>query len=106
MLPNGKDDPLSTAISTEGTRRLFDICTQASAGHSTEQVYTVSANLLINALRQTYATRQQAADAWDHLSTKIKVLLMDHYDSSGRRKGIFPYAQTVHVNLITEQQKF
>lgn len=57
-----------------------------------------AANLLVNAIRQAYPTREKAAAAYDELVSKVKGQLIDqHYDATGRKKGLFPYNQVIEV---------
>jgi hypothetical protein len=84
---------------------LFKKLVEQARGHSAEQVAGAAANLIVNALRQTYPTRDAAEVAFNELFGKTKQILMDHYDSTGRKKGIFPYNQVIHAALVTEKDR-
>jgi hypothetical protein len=105
MINGVTNDPLA-AVQTEGARVLFGAFVQASGGHTTEQVVTAASNLLINALRQQCATNVRACSAWDDLSGKIKALLMNHYEASGRRRNVFPHTQTITPETLVHRPKF
>lgn len=76
---------------------LFEKLSRASDGFSAEQVIDAGLNIVVNALRQTYATRDGAELVWDEFATRAKSNLMDCYDSTGRKKGIYPYHQIIRV---------
>jgi hypothetical protein len=62
-------------------------------------------NLVINALRQTCTTRQQAEQRYDELIARCKGILVDHYDMSGRKRGIFPYDQVIFARTHVEPSR-
>ncbi len=78
---------------------LFERMSEVCNGFSAEQVLGASANVLINAVRQSQNTREKASSRYDELFTRMKGILMDHYDSFGRLKGIFPYNQNIDMPL-------
>lgn len=92
-------DPMLLAT-PDNTRILFDRMSRAADGFSADQVVGAAANLLVNGIRQSYASRQQAAARFDELSAQLKTMLMDHYDSTGRKKGIFPYPQEILMSTV------
>lgn len=89
-------DPLK-GVGTDYAKILFEKMSQQAANNSAADVMGASVNLIINALRQTYSTRDKASQAFDELFGKAKTALMEQYDSTGRKKGIFPYDQVIHV---------
>jgi predicted outer membrane lipoprotein len=64
-----------------------------------------AANIIINAMRQEHPTRAAAERAFDDLFGRMKALLLDHYDASGRKKGVFPYTQVVQPLLLLDKDK-
>lgn len=105
MHANNPKDPLRL-ISSEHQRVLFQKFGVAATGFQVEDAIGAALNVLINALRQTYDTKQKAETRFDELAGKTRQLLVDHYDGTGRRKqGTFPFNQTLHVNLHTDIDK-
>jgi hypothetical protein len=86
-------DPLLN--NTDNARQLFQSFSQVSHGFSTLDVVNAALNVLVNAIRQSETTKQGASELWDELTTRSKTLLMDGYDSTGRKKGIYPFTQTL-----------
>lgn len=93
----GPKDPLRQAMPGGVDRELFQRFSKACDGMPTEAVIGAAANILINALRQTKNTQPQAEAAFDELFGKMKQILVDHYDTLGRKRGIFPYDQTISL---------
>lgn len=90
----------------ENQRELFDRFSKLADGFTADDVINAGANILINALRQAYPTRDRAEARFNELFGKTKQLLMDHYDGTGRRKaGIFPFNQTIHAEFIIDKDK-
>lgn len=98
-------DPMQLVTPPNG-RELFKRFSEQSDGFPTEYVITASINMLLNAIRQTYPTRGAAEIAFDELFGKSKATLMSHYDSFGRKKGIFPYDQVINAERIDFRTKF
>jgi len=92
-------DPLLNA-SSEAQRVLFTKYVEQSSGFPIDVVIGAAVNLIVNALRQTYTTREVAGTRFDEIASKAKGILFSHYDSLGRKKGIFPYNQTIVMPLI------
>jgi len=82
------------------TRALFETMSAACNGFSSEDAINAAANVIINALRQACPTRAGAMLALDEVVASTKNVLSDHYTSAGRKKGVFPYHQTISVPLI------
>jgi hypothetical protein len=99
---NGKDPILNNA---EPARQLFHSFSQISHGFSTIDVVNAALNILINAVRQAEATQKGASETWDEWTTRSKSLLMDGYDSTGRKKGIYPYTQTLSASFANFKMK-
>lgn len=75
---------------------LFKRYSNASDGFPAGHVVNAAANMLINALRQTYGDRRTAEQRFDELFGQTKSLLLSHYDSvTGKRKSIFPHTQVI-----------
>lgn len=78
-------------------RELFDRFSRAADGFSAQDTVGAAVNILLNALRQVHPTRVAAELAFDDMFGRSKALLVDHYDSLGRKRGLFPYHQTIEV---------
>jgi hypothetical protein len=104
MIMSNKD-PLNNGGS-DNRRVLFQkFCSQAD-GFQREDVITAAANVLMNAIRQDERSRQSAEKAFDELFGRMKAVLLDHYESGGRKKGVFPFHQTLHASLLINPNKF
>jgi hypothetical protein len=95
MADNPKD-PLKK-IGPDASRELFRRLGQEANGFPADAVVDAAVNVLINALRQSNATRAQAERAFDDMFGRAKAILVDHYDMLGRKRGIFPYDQVITV---------
>jgi len=104
-MSNGMNDPLLKA-SSDPQRELFQRFSNVGNGFSTEVVLGAAVNLLINAIRQQYPTKNQAEVRFDELFGQLKQVLLNHYDSVGRKKGIFPYTQTIEGSLFNPRDEF
>lgn len=98
-------DPM-LKVSSQAQRALFESFCQAANGFSTEAVVGAAINVLVNAIRQSQPTKHQAEKRFDELFGQTKQVLINHYDSVGRKKGIFPYDQTIHATLFVDEDKF
>jgi hypothetical protein len=103
-LRHNPKDPLAKT-GPDYQRELFDRFSRDASGFSTADVIGAAANIVVNALRQAHSTREEAAKAYDEHAARIKGILMDHYDSTGRRKGIFPFAQTIVMPFVNGRDK-
>jgi hypothetical protein len=105
MLSNPKDPFLKAG--PEADHNLFKAFSACCDGFPTDSVINAAINILINAVRQQCKTRQQAEIVFDEMLGRAKAILLDrHYDSVGRRKGIFPYHQVIEMDLFQSQAKF
>lgn len=93
---NHPKDPLIQAT-PDAPRELFARFSVAANGFPTDAAIGAAANMIINAIRQQCATRQDAERAMDELFGRTKSVLVDHYDMLGRKRGIFPYDQVISV---------
>jgi hypothetical protein len=89
-------DPLQVN-SSHAQKELFDRFGSAANQFTTNDVVGAAANILINALRQTHKDRQSAEVGFDELFGRMKTILVNHYDMNGRRRGLFPYDQTIGI---------
>jgi predicted ATPase len=96
------DDPLKNLPQQE--QLLFEEFTRASDGKSFDAVLGASMNVIVNVLRQIFATRKLAEMKYDELFGRGKTLLLDkHYDSvTGHRRNVFPHDQIVKMPLHIE----
>lgn len=92
-------DPLTLAT-PNNQRELFQRLSKAADGFSAEDVIGAAANMLINAIRQSQPSRAQAEARFDELFGRSKAVLVDHYDTLGRKRGIFPYDQVIAAAKI------
>lgn len=99
MSVNGKGDPLRNNAPFSG-KELFNRFSKAADGFPTDAAVVAAGNILLNALRQTNATRAEAEKAFNELFGRLKQTLLDHYDSTGKRRPIFPFHQTIEVPLM------
>lgn len=97
-------DPLVLSTSN-GQRELFDRMSRAADGFTAEDVIGAAANMLINAVRQSQPTRAGAEARFDELFGRSKQVLVDHYDSLGRKRGIFPFDQIIEVSKLDFRTK-
>ncbi len=100
MTLNGKD-PLMNAHAPAG-QTLFKAISSTASGFPAEDVVNAAVNLMINAIRQQCATRADAGRVFDDMFGRSKQILMNHYDSVGRLRGVFPYDQTIHTELLID----
>lgn len=89
-------DPIGSA-SSDQQRELFSRFSREANGFSQDDVVGAAINVLINAIRQSCATRSEAEVAFDTWFGRAKSTLIDHYDSLGRKRGVFPYDQVINV---------
>lgn len=90
-------DPLRNLQGQE--KLLFDLFTTASTGKNVEAVMGAAVNVLINAIRQNYPTRDGAENKIGELFGRAQqMLLANHYDSvTGRRRSVIPHTQIVRM---------
>lgn len=100
---NPKDPLLKSGPDQQ--RELFNTFCKVSHGFSAEDVTGAAINLLINGVRQAHATREKAMAALDEKAAKAKELLAAHYDSTGRKNGIFPFHQIIHAAHFTNKDR-
>lgn len=90
-------DPLRNLQGQE--EMLFRIFSQASVGKNADAVMGAAVNVLINAIRQNYPTRDGAEQKIDELFGRGKTMLLaNHYDSvTGKRRSVIPHTQIVRM---------
>lgn len=83
-------------------RRLGSVCNEFPR----ETVICAAMNLLINAIRQNEAGRNGAMAAFDEVSGRARhILLEKHYDSLGKRRNVFPFAQIIDIPHYDARRK-
>jgi hypothetical protein len=98
-------DPLHKS-GPEAEKELFRAFGAASNGFPTEAVLGAAANVFVNAIRQSQATREGAREKFDELVARVRLLLLDqHYDATGKRRNIFPFHQAIEVPLLRMGRK-
>lgn len=97
-------DPLPKAC-PPSEYELFKRFAREADGFSTQDAVGAASNVLVNGLRQAHATRGQAEARFDELFGKLKTVLLDHYDSLGNRRSVFPFHQFIRPNLFIDDEK-
>lgn len=100
---NPKDPILKSGPDQQ--RELFNRFCREANGFSTEEVIGAACNLIINAIRQVYSTRQRAEARFDEIFGRVKTLLVGHYDQLGRKRGIFPYNQFIEPQHFVDKDE-
>jgi hypothetical protein len=80
-----------------GSVALFEQFSRVAHGYPADNVMDAALNVIVNVLRQTHDTRDKAGLSYDEFTTKAKSHLMECYDSTGRKKGVYPYHQIIRV---------
>ena len=90
-------DPLRSQQGQE--KLLFDAFAMASTGKNADAVMGAAINVIMNAIRQNYPTREGAEQKIDELFGRGKTLLLaNNYDSvTGRRRSVIPHTQIVRM---------
>ena len=89
-------DPLHNVLdlsAVELLRRLSPVCNSFPVA----SVIDAAMALVIEAIRQNKTTWPEAESAMQEISGRTMQALLDHYDTGGRKKGIFPYDQVIAV---------
>ena len=108
QMTKNKADPLQHGEAAQVCRReLFNRFSRQATGFNHRDVAFGAGCLMLNAIRQQCKTQRAAEAMFDEYATYLKRSLMDdHYDSSGKRKSVFPHTQILQAELHTEKQKF
>lgn len=88
------NDPLQSSA-PDVSLELFRMMGKLAAGRPVEAIVNAASNLLINAVRQNAVDWRRAEVIFDEVYGRSKQLLKNHYDTQGRKKGIFPYDQVI-----------
>ena len=98
---NNPNDPMLKS-GPEGEQDLFNTFTKHATGHDHQIVAGAAANLLVNVIRQSCATRQEAERVFDELFGRTKnLLLTQHYDPvTNKRRNVFPFTQHIHAQTV------
>ena len=100
-LGTDKKDPQLDRTTPNG-QEVFESVVKLLGGMPRELVREVAVNLLVNLVRQEDKSVSAAASSVDRFAHDAKVLAAEHYDHTGRRRGIFPYDQRVEVPPLRE----
>ena len=98
-------DPMVKA-SFDHQRELFARFSKVANGFGSDAAIGAAMNVLINAIRQACPTWRQAEIVFDDTLGRSKQVLKDHYDAAGRKKGIFPYDQSISVGHLLDGDDF
>lgn len=91
-------DPLAK-LAPSG-RELFDNIAKLANGFGYDDILNAAGSLIVSTLRQQHDNRRSAEQHFDEIAARAKTKLMECYNSTGRKKGIFPYHQNIVVPLI------
>lgn len=98
-------DPIKANGAPDSGEELFAQMVRACNGHGSDAVESAAANLLINALRQRYATSGEAEDAFDQLIARAKTALLGQHYRPGRFgtrvNGVFAFRQEIVVPTLS-----
>lgn len=97
-------DPLPK-LAPAYTSELLHRFSQAAHNFGMKDVIDAAGSVIITALRQRFATRQEAEAAFDEIHGRMKQALVDHYDGASRRVGTFPYDQHLYPQLVKGTSK-
>jgi hypothetical protein len=104
----GVDNPQDPTrnVAAQNAQLLFQKVAAVATGFGYDDVIDVAANLIINSLRQKYSRRRDALEKYSELTNKVASLLSAHYDpTTGNRRNIFPFTQTITANLFVDEDK-
>lgn len=98
-------DPIAANGAPDSGQELFQAMARACNGHGSDAVESAAANLLINALRQRYATSGEAEDAFDRIVASAKAALLGQHYRPGRFgqriNGVFAFRQDIVVPTVS-----
>lgn len=101
----GKKDPI-TQSGPEAQAELLRRFADAATGFPMDAVLGAACNIIVNAIRQTYASKAAAGMRFDELFARTKSILIDgHYDAQGRKRGIFPFNQHIEVPFVRSKDR-
>ena len=93
-------DPLLLSQDQMAHRELFKRFCASADGLPINAIIDAAANLIINSMRQSHGTRVNAEKAFDELFGRMKALLFEHYNGDGRKKGVFPFDQSIEMPFL------
>lgn len=96
----GNKDPILLS-GPEAQAELLKRFAADAAGFPMDAVLGAACNIIVSALRQAYASKNLASNRFDELFARTKSILLDeHYDANGRKRGIFPFAQHISAPFV------
>jgi hypothetical protein len=102
MLINPKDPMLAAP---DPQLELFNRFCREANGFPADLAIGAAANVIVNGLRQSHGSRQEAERRFDELFGRMKSLLVEHYDMLGRKRGVFPYNQVIEMKHFDARRK-
>lgn len=85
---------------------LFEHVIRQLNGVPLPAVGNLAVNLLVNAVRQSEATRKNAEEMVDTLFSRAKTALFEQYDAvTGKRRAVVPVTQVVQMPFHDERKK-
>lgn len=105
ILRNPKD-PLHK-VGPEVEKEILRKLGQLAHGFPRHEVLNAAWHLVLNVIRQEAETRLRAEKLFDEYAGRAKnTLLEQHYDLTGKRRNIFPFAQNLSPETFTIKQDF
>jgi hypothetical protein len=99
--------PKDSIADAEVGRALFMEFSRIATGHSIEDVLSACANMIANCLRQNYGLRSEVEARMKELFGRSMEVLLQHYDpTTGRRRSIIPFDQSIRPDLILGEDMF
>lgn len=96
-------DPLKQG--PQAGRILAERFSKEANGFSREHVTDAAWSVMLDNVRQSCATREQAHAKLSEMAARMHAILDEHYDSvTGRRRSIFAYDQNINV-VFTDDRK-
>lgn len=91
------NDPLRSQQGQE--EMLFRLFVQVATGKNADAVMGAAINIIMNAIRQNYVTRDAAEQKMSELFGRAaQMLLANSYDSvTGKRRSVVPHTQVVRM---------
>jgi hypothetical protein len=97
-------DPLHGSAA-EASLELFRRISRAASQLPSDAVIDAACALLVNAVRQQCTDWSKAEALIDEYFGKSKNLLRFHYNDDGRKRGVFPFDQSVVANIVRPDDK-
>jgi hypothetical protein len=87
-------------------RELFKRFAQVANGFSHAAAIDAALNLVINAVRQSSATRANAESLFGEQTARARAILSDCYGADGKRRGVFAFDQHVAMDHFDARDRY